>query len=1381
MSVFRYNSRSLAISALLAIACLSPEAALANTSPPPPTATGKLKGPVVKSGAKLPDRRRKRSPHIVQFNGSMNNGDYVAPSICEASCFAATASFTTVPYFSLDQPRSITIAYNGDQAFPRPSIYADLNGDDGTGVAINSFTMSATLNGSPVTFLAGGTLLTFEGALGWVRLSGQFDASNLATNNYPVVITAKVFYADGTTIQKTINTSIIVVNEVNSPIAKGWTVVGVQHLYSTIGGGFLVTSGDGSGIAFSSVLGTKATDYSSLTFDNASSTYTRTYNDGGRIVFNSVGQEISAIELNGRTYTFSYDPQGRLQEVRDPYRKQPNGSVTFIGLSYDANGLHQIQEPGPDGSQWAGRNTWFTVDASRCLLNAQDPDGVQTQFTCDSNGRLSAITDRRGGVTTIGYDASTWKLSTITLPQIPVDAGGGGTTLTNPAVHFYPWQGTYAASLASISGSVQDPAGRTTSFTVNKYGQAVDLTDPAGLHTTTTTYGILPTRITHPAIGTDTLVYDTLGRVIKSHLAGQDSIKYTYLGFLLQKVIGPVLDTTTYHYNTANQLDTVTHSGSPTRRTIITYNSATLRPSVVSDNMKHLITYAYDGMFGNLDTTIAPGNRVSSKTFDHYGRDSIVTPAAGAAQVTTYDILNRVITASASSTTITLGYDQLFQTDFYDANNNHYHTDYNALGWPVNQCDAFSACSTTRYNASGALMSTTNRRGQLLSLTRDNAGRITSRTGTGMTPSYYSYSANGHDMVAWNAVETDSVFNNPGDLAVPERDSVVTWIDGKRFRVYHRYPRAIADYDSVTINSNTGTIFYPRVAVYSSSGFLSSLQIGSTTIPFAPDADGTGGVFSYPGFNRTSAAVAIHQTGSVTFNNALAGTFQRGYHYDPAGRIDQMMIGNSSNNQQTFGYDMLGRLTERDTRSGCTYLGNDTTSGASYSCPTLNSSDIFTYDAMGNRTDHGGVPTTGNRYTALNNSSYYYDADGNVIQKYNNGGLFNRQWYWNALSQLDSAIKDSWYRTDFDYNAFGKPVRVWEGDPNGRHVARYLLWDGEALVAELDPNGQRQVDYVYLPGDTDYPFAHTLGATTPTEVRYHEVDELGNVVGTSASGSLSQSNSYDAWGSVTYSGNADQHLTWKGLWWNGDNTGLYYMRNRWYDPEGGRFVSEDPAGFEGGINLYAFSGNDPVNGGDPYGLGALSDCEELYMYQVGDNISFGWEDAPCPASGGGGLTPDEPTEPPTPQLPGGDPGQLHGGGGGRGAAGTTQSTTDQSGTDWGACLTQAALLTGTLYLDMETFGEAAEARSLATAAGKFFRAAGERRRMKAVRGALRQFGRKNLAASAIIDDAVAGLRQEAWAMGPAVGISNWVDAASLIPFVASFTQIWSTAQACRRK
>ncbi|MDP1614568.1 MAG: RHS repeat-associated core domain-containing protein, partial [Methylococcales bacterium] len=50
-----------------------------------------------------------------------------------------------------------------------------------------------------------------------------------------------------------------------------------------------------------------------------------------------------------------------------------------------------------------------------------------------------------------------------------------------------------------------------------------------------------------------------------------------------------------------------------------------------------------------------------------------------------------------------------------------------------------------------------------------------------------------------------------------------------------------------------------------------------------------------------------------------------------------------------------------------------------------------------------------------------------------------------------------------------------------------------------------------------------------------------------------------------------------------DQTGLYYYRARYYDTNTGRFISEDPLGFEAGINFYAYVNNNPINANDPSG------------------------------------------------------------------------------------------------------------------------------------------------------------------------------------------------------
>ena len=61
------------------------------------------------------------------------------------------------------------------------------------------------------------------------------------------------------------------------------------------------------------------------------------------------------------------------------------------------------------------------------------------------------------------------------------------------------------------------------------------------------------------------------------------------------------------------------------------------------------------------------------------------------------------------------------------------------------------------------------------------------------------------------------------------------------------------------------------------------------------------------------------------------------------------------------------------------------------------------------------------------------------------------------------------------------------------------------------------------------------------------------------------------------------HFLFQGREYDYDTT-LYYFRVRWYEPETGRWLSPDPIGISGGLNLYAFCGNDPVNFVDPWGL-----------------------------------------------------------------------------------------------------------------------------------------------------------------------------------------------------
>jgi RHS repeat-associated protein len=104
------------------------------------------------------------------------------------------------------------------------------------------------------------------------------------------------------------------------------------------------------------------------------------------------------------------------------------------------------------------------------------------------------------------------------------------------------------------------------------------------------------------------------------------------------------------------------------------------------------------------------------------------------------------------------------------------------------------------------------------------------------------------------------------------------------------------------------------------------------------------------------------------------------------------------------------------------------------------------------------------------------------------------------------------------------------------------------------------------------------------------VDGLGST--TSLSGTTGKPVAtyvYDAFGNTTATEGIFNPFRYTGREQDPE-TGLYYYRARYYDPNIGRFVSEDPIRFFAGINFYEYGFNDPVDSTDPSGLDTLQ-CE----------------------------------------------------------------------------------------------------------------------------------------------------------------------------------------------
>jgi RHS repeat-associated protein len=216
--------------------------------------------------------------------------------------------------------------------------------------------------------------------------------------------------------------------------------------------------------------------------------------------------------------------------------------------------------------------------------------------------------------------------------------------------------------------------------------------------------------------------------------------------------------------------------------------------------------------------------------------------------------------------------------------------------------------------------------------------------------------------------------------------------------------------------------------------------------------------------------------------------------------------------------------------------------------------------------------SAGNRLTHARGFTLEYDADGNLTHKYT--PTFDQRLYWNALGQLDS-VKTNGQLVSYGYDAAGRRVRK----TTAAGVTRYL-YQGHNLAMVLDAQDSVQTRFFYYPG-VDQPYAMKTRAGA---VYYYVRDEQGSVVGmVDAAGGVANRYRYNPWGEAVLVQEAVANPLRYGAREYDAETGLYFNRARYYDPSLGRFASEDPLGLEGGVNKYAYVGNDPVDFLDPTG------------------------------------------------------------------------------------------------------------------------------------------------------------------------------------------------------
>jgi RHS repeat-associated protein len=356
--------------------------------------------------------------------------------------------------------------------------------------------------------------------------------------------------------------------------------------------------------------------------------------------------------------------------------------------------------------------------------------------------------------------------------------------------------------------------------------------------------------------------------------------------------------------------------------------------------------------------------------------------------------------------------------------------------------------------------------------------------------------------------------------------------------------------------------------------------------------------FSYDGWGnltqeqKTISGVLYSTHYSYNGNNAVSSmVYPSGrtvaYSRDVAGRVTQVST-NGTNLVSNITYTPFGGITS------LTY-GNGLVLSKGYDNQYRLSSLVvgsflglsYNYDPNGNITSiidgvnpPGGPVDQAGTYTYVTGSNkldsiagnnpvaFGYDANGNTTSEN------TRVLGYDLLNRLTSVTDNGTQISSYAYNALNQRVSKTTG--GNTRIFHYDL--AGHLIAETTNTGSTIAEYIYLGDDL-------LAQIRSGNNYYYHNEHLGTPqVMTNSSGSVVWKASYTAFGKAQVMVNTtENNIRFPGQYFDSE-TGLHYNWNRYYQPETGRYVTPDPIGLGGGVNVYGYVGGNPVGWVDPNGL-----------------------------------------------------------------------------------------------------------------------------------------------------------------------------------------------------
>ena len=1149
--------------------------------------------------------------------------------------------FSTPAYVSMGTGRGAGLVYSTRQSYPRALVPVDLEltWPAGTPDQIKVLLWDGAVKLDSVA-LSSPTCTTGAARRCRTVLQGDFSSSifNTPTRKW-LKVEARVTSGSTTEISSD-SVEVVLVDRRRTRYGSGWWPAGVLQLVAS-GNDRILIAPTGAASIFR---GNGDSLYLSPPGDFTVLKRTPTVwelaprGSPAKIVFDANGRLIRALDQNGNKDSIVYSGgSDQVTALRDPVGR----TITF---AYDANAkLSTLTDPGSRQTRIVINAATNQLTYDSLPSSTSRPYTTTYAYQIYSDTGTVVLTKRIGVIldtTIVTYD-STFRRRPSQVRLTSVQDETGTTVwpiIQYTAVERQGWQAL--RSLDSVYVELKDPRNNWTRSLLNRFGQARRTWDALGLigrseytgegfvlwtegkngdsSRVYSTYDALrrPTRTyviraAGDILRLDSLVYDANHRVIARIDARglRDSLVYDIKGNVL-RTITPHNDTTKFWYRTDGLLDSTRAPGNTVSRRFgydatwkngmrvvdeagLTVDSVLMdalgRGSVHLSKVRVQVTAltsqwqwrrveTFYSVAGQTDSTRLsrtnncdhpcatpptwppPSDTLRTQRvgyrFDRGGRDSVRVNDRGKQTLYLYDRLGRLVSrrpwgdsmavkdslvydaAGNLKRTITRRGDVI--TSNYDVRNRDTLTAIpgvgdlrRAFGGPLDQLtrlwfDNF----VDSIGINPALAWVYDQRGRLAS---DTAFTDATARATSYTYDAYDRPSTTTDALGVWTLRYESARGYPDTLLTPFADTVIYTLDAQ--------DRAVGP----TVQH--GGPGQSRVPAWNSVGALRTItQSIATPSPY------TAGKWDRNLFNEEAPTALGPMWTEQHGAGAAVDSLQDSVTYDGWQRVTawvQRKLGTGWVARDTFRFDRLGNI--QTTAGGETY---DATTGRLLS-----------------RTDTAGT------------WSYTYDRAGNLVQAAQGGVTW--VYGYDALNRLRGVWVNGVFVARYGYDVLGRRIAKRARTKLGAGPIDYtrFVYRGANVAFETDSAGTIGLRYVWGPAADDLiAIRDALGNQV-----YVVQDRLRSVRGlVRRDGTWLMSQRFGPYGAVlaqavdTTGIDFTLRYGWTGREFDVE-TGFYYHRSRYYDPEVRRFVQEDKIGYAGGANVYAYGEGRPLEGRDPAG------------------------------------------------------------------------------------------------------------------------------------------------------------------------------------------------------